>query len=147
MPQRIAIHLDLADRLLARERTGEGAEEGAAAAIRVYEKLYLSLAPLVGATGFRALFARSVKLTTPEFPFLGGFHAGQPEATANGLRLSLQGQAPEAIRDGAVALFGAFFALLATHIGGRLTAQVIMSVWPDTGEALAGETKRPATES
>ena len=119
----------------------------AAAAIRVYEKLYLSLAPLVGATGFRALFARSIKLTTPEFPFLGDFHGGQPEATANGLRLCLQGQAPEAIRHGAAALFGAFLVLLATHIGGRLAAQVLRSIWPDTGEALAGETKRPATES
>lgn len=132
---------ELASRLLARERLGESSEERAAAAASVYEKLYLCLAPLVGGTGVRALFARSVTLTTAEFPFLGGVTVEQPEAAATTLRASMQGQRPDAVIESAAALFGAFLALLTTYVGERLTAQVLRGAWPEIGETLSKETK------
>lgn len=137
-----AAHRELATGLLARERHGETSEERAAAVGRVYDKLYLCLSPLVGASGVRALFARSLHLTTPQFLYLAGVTVEQPESAANALRASLQGQRPDAILEGAAALFGAFLSLLATHIGERLTAQLLRGAWPDLGKPLSKESDR-----
>jgi hypothetical protein len=131
---------ELASRLLARERHGENSEERAAAAGRVYEKLFLCLAPLVGGTGVRALFVRSIKLATAEFPFLGGVAVEPREAAVSTLVASLQGQQPDAVMHGAAALFGAFLTLLMTYVGERLTAQVLRSAWPDIDETPSKET-------
>ena len=132
---------DFASRLLTAERPGESAEERAAAAGRVYEKIFLCLTPLVGATGVRALFVRSLVLTIPEFPFLGGVLVEQPEAGVKTLRASLQGQKPDAVLHGAAALFGAFLALLATYVGQRLTAQILRTAWPELAATFFKETK------
>lgn len=122
---------EFAGSLLARERLGESVEERAAAAVRVYERLTLCLSPLVGATGVRALFARSIVLTTAEFPFFAGTNFERPEAALSSLHASLRGQQPDAVLHGAAALFGALLALLETYVGERLTAQVLRSAWPD----------------
>ena len=130
-----------ASRLLAAERPGASAGDHAAAAARVYEKISLCLAPLVGATGVRALFVRSLVLTIPEYPFLGGVLVEQPEAGVNTLRASLQGQKPDAVLQSAAALFGTFLTLLSTYVGDRLTAQVLRTAWPDLAETFFKETK------
>ena len=132
---------EFASRLLERERPGESAEERAAAAGRVYEKLSLCLAPLVGSTGVRALLARSLILMSGEFPFLSGASFEHPEGAADRLRTSLQGQRPDDALRAAAALFGSFLTLLATYVGERLTAQILRTAWPDLAAQFSKETK------
>ena len=139
MSQRSGAQRDLARRLLLREQRGDGPDEPAAAAGRVHTKLQLCLAPLVGAAGVRALFARSLAQTTPEFPFLAAVALEPPEAALESLTAALQGTHPAAVLNGAAALFGAFLTLLATFVGERLTAQVLSVAWPDDGETFAKE--------
>ena len=128
--------------MLAHEQPGESPEARAAAAARVYEKLTVCLSPLVGATGVRALFARSIALTSAGFPFLAAVSVEPPEAGVNTLRASLQGQTADAVLAGAAALFGAFLSLLATYVGERLTAQVLRTAWPELAETFpAGASK------
>ena len=132
---------EFAGGLLAREQLGESVEERAAAAVRVYERLMLCLSPLVGASGVRALFARSVVLTTAEYPFFAGANFERPEAAVTTLQASLRGQHPEAVLHGAAALFGALITLLETYVGERVTAQVLRSAWPDLAEMPPKEAK------
>ncbi len=74
MASSISTHVDAARRLLESAQvsaSGSSADELAAAAGRMYQALFLSFAPVLGAAGIRALFVRSVKLTAAEFPCLG----------------------------------------------------------------------------
>lgn len=70
----MSTHVDAARRLLQSAQvsaSASSAEELAAAAGRMYQALFQSFAPVLGAAGIRALFARSVKLTAADFPCLG----------------------------------------------------------------------------
>jgi hypothetical protein len=132
--------VDAAKRLLAYEGgIGGGAEECAAAAGRVYEKLHLQLVPLVGSAGVRVLLARSAKLTQGEFPCLRDRAAVE---SSTKLRACLQGQDPVAIAATAAALFGAFLTLITTLIGERLTMEVLRRTWPAVDPSTPKETKR-----
>lgn len=106
------------------------ADECAAAAGRVHEKLFARLAMLIGAAGARALFARSVKLTAAEYPFLGTilFDASSTESAP--LVTCLRGEAPAVVTAAMVALCANLLSLLETLIGERLTANVLRSAWP-----------------
>lgn len=123
----------VARRLLSHEAQGaESAEELAAAAGRVHEKIFGRLATLLGADGARALLARSVKLTAPEFPGLRviDFDARPTESPAQQITTCLRGEAPATATETAVALCAKMLALLTTLIGERLTFQVLRRVWP-----------------
>lgn len=48
---------------------------------------------------------------------------------------------PDAVLQGAAALFGALLALLATYLGQRLTAQILRTEWPELAETFFKETK------
>ena len=66
MVRPLEAHVEVAKRLLAHERgSGGDAPERAAAAVRVYGSLFRALAPVIGAAGVGALFARSVCLRRP----------------------------------------------------------------------------------
>jgi hypothetical protein len=137
-----------ARRLLAHEAQGMGsAEEQAAAAGRVHAKIFARLATLLGAGGARALYARSVRLTTGEHPCLQGvnFDAKQPTESVMGeLTTCLRGEAPAVAVETAVALCAVLLALLTTLIGERLTFQVLRSAWPtfDVSDPTKEETNR-----
>lgn len=64
----------------------------------------------------------------------------RPEAAADTLHAALQGQRPDAILQGAAALFAAFLTLLANYVGERLTSQVLRSAWPHLAETFFKET-------
>ncbi len=120
--------MERARRLLAHESAAGSADERATtAAGRVYDKLQVHLAPLVGAAGVHSLFVRSAKLAQGEFTCVA-------EATilegSTKLRERLQAQDPAVATESAAALFGTFFALVTTFIGERLTTQVLRSAWP-----------------
>jgi hypothetical protein len=130
--------LEWATRLLAHEVAAGGEGEPGAAAGRVYDKLHASLAPLLGAAGVDALFARSVMLVQGEFASFGeaSVLGGAPK-----LRASLRAQDPAIAPEAAVALFGTFLALITTFIGERLAAQVLRSAWPTFEHRASKETK------
>jgi hypothetical protein len=133
-------HVDAARRLLAGEGGGGGgAEADAAAAGRVYEKLYLHVAPLVGVAAVQVLFARSAKLTKGAFPCLGASAAVE---SATKLRECLQAQEPGVIAEAAAALFGAFLDLITTFIGEALMTEVLRRAWPAVEGSAAKETKK-----
>jgi hypothetical protein len=120
---------------LTREGMTGAAADQAMAARRVFDKLHGLFAPLLGAAGLQAMFARSANLAQGDFAFLG------PAAveTSAQLQQSLQAQAPEAASNAAVALFGTFFTLLTDFIGERLTSQVLSSAWPIVEAAASKE--------
>jgi hypothetical protein len=129
--------VEAAKRLLAFEGgTSGSAEECAVAVSRIYEKLRLQFAPLVGSAGFQALMSRSAKLTRNEFPCLA--ESATVESSTQ-LRDCLRTQEPGAIAATAAALLGAFLGLLKTFIGERLTTEVLRGAWPAIGESLFKE--------
>ena len=121
---------------------GATAEDYAAAAGRIHEKLFARLTALVGAAAARALFLRSLRLTAVEFPYLGKVVLDPNSAESEPLVQCLRAQEPEAVEEATVALCAALLSLLETLIGERLTANVLRSAWP----AFDVTTRRPGDE-
>lgn len=128
-----AAHRELASLLLAAamsDQTDPAAlpEVGA----RAFEKLCHELVELVTKVGSRALFARALYLTRPEFPFFAGVRAEPGLDTAlEGLHNILLDVEPEQAREGLAALLANLIGLLVTFIGEDLTLGVLAAVWPD----------------
>ena len=142
MTKRTAAHVDLAQRLLAscHEATGPG---GAAA---LYAILSSRLTPLVGATGFRAVFGRSLKLTRSEFPALvdgvPGIEVGYETAPGQERVLQWLGELePARGSEVAAAVYGTLLALLGSLVGERLVWQVIRRGFPTIEQGTTEETK------
>jgi hypothetical protein len=118
--------------LLAHEgATGGAAARAKTAAGRVYDKVHVHLAPLVGIAGVHLLFARSARLAQGEF---ARFAEVSSDEGSTKLRECLHAQDPAVATESAVALFGNVFTLITTFIGERLTAQVLRSAWPTFDE-------------
>ncbi len=125
--------LNAARRLLAREaQEAESAEERATAARRVCETIVAHLSTLVGPSAARALFARSVKLSAPDFPCLGKVDLAVERAPnlPEQLEACLRGENPDAVTEASLALYATLLALLGTLIGERLTSEVLRDSWP-----------------
>lgn len=131
--------MERARRWLAHERSGPAsADEWAAAAERVYDKLHAQLAPLIGVAGVQALLVRSLKVAHLEFACCD---VATVESSTK-LRECLRVQEPAAALETAAVLFGTFFTLITTFIGERLTTQVLRSAWPALDEPAPRETKK-----
>lgn len=144
MVRPLEAHVEIAKRLLAQEcGSGGDAEEHAAAAVRVYETLSRALAPVIGAAGVRALFARSVRLASTEFPCLGEIPmtAEPPEdgvQVAERLVGCLRKLKPAAGSEVAAGLFAVLLGLMTKFIGERLVLQIVTTAFPALGEADTG---------
>ena len=131
--------LERARRLLAHEgAAGSAHERAATAASRVYDKIHAHMAPLVGDAGVQLLFARSAKLAQGEFTGLAEISILEGSTP---LRERLQEQESPLAPESAEALFGTFFALIATFIGERLTNQMLRRAWPTIEEMATEETR------
>jgi hypothetical protein len=127
-----AAHLTLAARLCEHEcgnvRTSPNC---AAAAVRVFEKLFTQLAPLVGTSGTLAVFARSITLAKRDVPALANVVAeGAPRDVATSLFDGLSALPPNEALSGAARLYATLFTLMTTFIGGALLRQMLMAAWP-----------------
>jgi hypothetical protein len=131
--------VERARRLLAHEGAAGSADDCATAAGRLYDKLHAHLAPLVGAAGVQLLFVRSAKLAQGEFARLAGVAILEGSTK---LRECLQAQDPAVATESAAALFGTFFALIATFIGEPLTTQVLRGAWPMIEETAPKEIRK-----
>lgn len=129
-------HLEIATRLLTHEcPVSVEPKQQAAASRKVYEALFLALSPIIGASGFRALVVRSVKLSRPHFPCLQSVELTlapweSSERVADHLVVCLAKLPPgQGIAVGAV-VYATFFGLVSALIGDALVAQIVKGVLP-----------------
>jgi hypothetical protein len=146
MKQQTEAQIEVARRLLAAEKPHDGsAHERAAAAFRVYDALLASLAPLIGAAGVAAAFARSVKLTGDELAAFRGPTDESDEASrdtsvrARALA-SLRTLEPDAASAAAELLLANFLGLLTSFIGEGLLSRVLRRAFPALDQTVAKET-------
>ena len=141
MVRPLEAHVEVAKRLLAQERGSVGgAKERAAAAVRVYVALFRALDPVIGAAGVGALFARSVRLASKEFPCLGEIlmNAEPPDDSvqvAERLVGCFSKLEPAAGSEVATALYAVLLDVMAKFIGDRLVSQIVTTAFPTTSEA------------
>ncbi len=119
-------HVQLAIRLRDHEAAG-GATSPAAAAALIARTLHAHLAPLLGADGVDMLLTRSATLMRTQHAALAGVTFAAGSTT---LQEALAVQTADVAKESAAALFGAFFTLLTTFIGERLTTQLLRKEWP-----------------
>lgn len=121
------------------------------AAERASDKMRAHLSKRIGQEGFRTLLARSLALTTTNFPHLSDVRVGA-DGSLVGLRAAMsrvqEAQDKETHGDtveGTVALVAQLLALLITFIGEGLTLRLLSTVWPELAldDATDRETGRP----
>ena len=121
---------DLAQRLVALEAASESAN-GAPVheAVRVCDKLRISLTRFAGSDGFTSLLGRALALARAEVPSLQTVQV-KPDCSLEGLGvLAVDGTnaGPEA----AVAITAHLLGLLETFIGKPLTLRLVREAWPE----------------
>jgi hypothetical protein len=125
-------HAALARRLLAHQ-VAASSRDGRAAAIHVLDALFAQLAPLIGATGVLALFARSVVLAKAQCPGLKDLVITIDSLAAASAHVDRHfgAIADEDIDECATVLCATFLALVSRFVGDHLTVQLVMRAWPD----------------
>jgi hypothetical protein len=118
-----------------------GVQSPASAMKSIHQKLAGTLAPILGDTGFKAMFARAVHKEKPAHPWLDDGSA-DPDGGIDRLWVRLETQEPAAIRAIAVGTLSALMVLLSKFIGDQLTFQLFVSTWPGaTASAIASAEK------
>jgi hypothetical protein len=125
-----AADLMLAARLCEHECDMHASPDYAAAAARVFEKLFAQFAPLVGATGFLAVFGRSITLTKSDVPTVANVLTDGPYDAAKSVSDWLRALPPDEALAAAARLYGTLFTLMTTFIGGTLLRQMLTAAWP-----------------
>ena len=121
---------DLARQLLAAEAASPSAADSRVhAAVRVCEKLRISLTRFAGADGFKALLRRALILARAEVPALNSITEKADGALA-GLN-ELAAAARDGGVDAAVAITAHLLGLLVTFIGEPLTVRLVREAWPN----------------
>lgn len=121
---------NLAQRLLAveeanRSATGAHVHE----AVRVCDKLRISLTRLAGSDGFASLLRRTLALARAEVPALDRVTV-KPDCSMEGLEEVAADPAGGGI-DAPVAITAHLLGLLVTFIGEPLTLRLVREAWPD----------------
>ncbi|MFO7543714.1 MAG: hypothetical protein R6W97_13035 [Thiobacillus sp.] len=107
-------------------------EKVADAAIGLWEKMATQIISIVGEDGFNSLYARSVFLAQPTFPWLTTSSLSQPDDQRFAeLKKSLEGQTPSQAREANSLLLLTFTGILAALIGEPLTTRILCSAWGD----------------
>lgn len=132
MPQPTEAHRQLAGLLLFDQ--GPGAETTGAAVRRLHATLVSALAPVLGAAGVQALFARSTRLVRRDFPALDTLLGPEkPPPDVERLAACLDQLPREPGQDAAIGLYATLVALLATFIGDPLSEQLVKAAFPAPG--------------
>ena len=121
---------NLAERLLAAEVANDDADPRTHEAVRVIQKLRISLTRFAGPEGFASLLRRALALAAAEVPSLRAVTI-RPDGLVEGLQ-ELAGDARHGSgRDAAVAITAHLLGLLATFVGEPLTLRLVREAWPD----------------
>lgn len=107
-------------------------EKVADAAISLWEQMATQIISIVGEDGFNSLYARSVFLAQPTFPWLPA-SSPSPENDQRfaELKKGLEGQTPSQAREANSLLLLTFTGILAALIGEPLTTRILWSAWGD----------------
>lgn len=142
----IDVHVRAAEELLRAYTVGNNgpARETAVAAAQVYVALFKELAPMLGESGVRALFARSLKLTSARFAcFQPPVVTAEPRPGNAHLETQLvdclSQQEPAAAIAIATTLYAIFLGLLAGFIGDGLAGQFLNQVFAARKELASKE--------
>jgi hypothetical protein len=107
----------------------------AARAVEACERLARHLARLMGETGSRALFNRSLLLTRARFPWIASVvgTSGLPpgESSWTPLRRSMELQDPATAVEAYVELMSTFVRILGNLIGGPFVSRLLHEAWPE----------------
>jgi hypothetical protein len=121
---------DLARRLVAIEAARESAtSEKVHEAVRVCDKLRISLSRFAGSEGFTSLLGRALAMSRAEVPSLQTVNL-KPDCSPEGLGL-LAVDATSAGPEVAVVIAAHLLGLLETFIGKPLTLRLVREAWPD----------------
>ena len=100
------------------------------AAINLWEQMAPRIIAVVGTEGFNTLYARSVYLTQPTFPWLAASALPAPaEHRFAELRKRLEAQVSATASDANDLLLLTFTTILASLIGEGLTTSLLRSAW------------------
>lgn len=101
-------------------------------AIALWERMASQIISIVGEDGFNSLYARSVYLTQPDFPWLGAsLTTSQGVPRFAELKKILARHAPEQASKANEVLMHTFTSILASLIGDELTIRILRSAWGD----------------
>ena len=107
-------------------------EKVADAAINLWEQMATQIISIVGEEGFKALFARSVFLAQPTFPWLAASSLSQQtDQRFAELKKALEGQTPAQACEANTLLLLTFTDILAALIGEPLTTRILWTAWGD----------------
>ena len=119
----------LAHRLLAVEAANECATDAPVnEAVRVCEKLRISLIRLAGSEGFASLLRRTLALARVEVPALERVTVN-PDGSMQGLE-ELAADGTDGAADAPVVITAHLLGLLVTFIGESLTLRLVREAWP-----------------
>lgn len=97
-----------------------------------WEQMAFHLQPLIGETGFQALYARTVHLTVPRFTGLTPARQSESlDAAFRKLRADLEALPPPEAVQASKMLLDTFTELLSTMIGESLTSRILRSAWTE----------------
>lgn len=114
-------------------------EKVADAAINLWEPMAAQIISIVGEGGFNSLYARSVFLTQPTFPWLAAsLLSPQTDRRFAKLKMSLEAQSPSQAIEANSLLLITFTDILASLIGEQLTTSILRLAW-GAAEFLAGQ--------
>lgn len=117
-------------RQLIERQMAQHTEQVADAAISLWERMATQIVSIVGEGGFNSLYARSVFLAQPTFPWLApNSLSSQTDQRFVELKTSLAGQMPAQARAANSLLLITFTDILAALIGEQLTASILRSAW------------------
>lgn len=133
---------------LIERHTTQHTEKVADAAISLWEQMATQIISIVGEGGFNSLYARSVFLAQPTFPWLAASSLSpQADQRFAELKTSLEGQMPAQAHAANRLLLITFTDILATLIGEQLTASILRSAWGnDASYSTSEEFKRGVQE-
>lgn len=127
METRDPLRHQLIERLMAQHP-----EKVADAAIDLWEQMATQIISIVGEDGFNSLYARSVFLAQPTFPWLAASALSQQnDQRFAELKKRLEGQTPSQAREANSLLLLTFTGILAALIGEPLTTRILCSAWGD----------------
>ena len=105
-------------------------ENVADAAIDLWEQMATQIISIVGEGGFNSLYARSVFLAQPTFPWLAASSPSpQTDHRFAELKTGLEGQTPAQASAANRLLLITFTDILAALIGEQLTTSILRSAW------------------
>jgi hypothetical protein len=121
-----------------------GIEQVASAIMAIWREIEAALGPIIGRRGVAALFHRSLRLASSQYPWLlaGGGDA-LDAVDIDALEAALRQQSAIIAAAAGAVLFQSVHDLLASLVGATLTSRLLHSVWAPTTGATPAQDSLP----